>query len=112
MEITKNQLRVNRIRSKIFNISGDICCKCNQFKGDLKMLELHHINPNNKSFGINVSNVKSKNFKLVSEEIYKCIPLCPNCHRMFHLNYWNYNDLNTSNLKDYQIKLIEEYVSK
>lgn len=102
----------DRIRIKIFNISGDCCTKCFEFKGMVKFLELHHINPVTKIFSLSCVNFKSKKWEIVELETKKCLHLCPNCHRLYHLNYWTYKDLDLSKLKDFQVKLIEEHASK
>lgn len=102
----------DRIKVKIFDITGDCCAKCKEFKGMIKMLELHHIDPSFKSFALSCTIFKSKKWEVVELEAKKCLPLCPNCHRLYHLNYWSYKDLDLSNLKEFQVKLIEEYASK
>lgn len=108
----RSKNRKDKIRNNIFVITGDCCVKCGEFKGDVKMLELHHIDPSTKNFGLDQSNFKSKKWSLVSEEVKKCLPLCPNCHRLFHLDRWDYIELDLSILKDYQVELIKNYVSK
>lgn len=102
----------DKVRTSIFTITGDSCAKCKGFKGDIKMLELHHIDPSLKSFQLSCANFKSKKWTVVSEEAKKCLPLCPNCHRLYHLERWDYSSLDLSILKDYQVELIKNYVSK
>ena len=43
-------------------------------------LEFHHINSNNKSFGVSASGL-TRARKTVLEELDKCAMLCANCHR-------------------------------
>lgn len=47
-------------------------------------LDFHHINPNDKKFGI--STWKIKKWDRVVEEAKKCVLLCSNCHREIHGN--------------------------
>lgn len=102
----------DNVRSKVFDITGDSCVKCLNFKGDVKLLELHHVNPKDKLFGLSSTAFKSKRWEYVSAEAKKCLPLCPNCHRTYHLNRWDYSELDLSTLKDYQIELIKNYAIK
>src|SRR6188508_2698658 len=106
---SRQKVHKDKVRNNIFVITGDSCVKCEGFKGDVKMLELHHIDPSIKSFGLSSTIIKSKSWALVSNEVKKCIPLCPNCHRLFHLERWDYKDLDFSKLKDYQVELINNY---
>ncbi len=108
----RHKTHKDKVRNNIFVITGDSCIKCGGFKGDVKMLELHHIDPSIKSFGLSCTIIKSKSWVLVSEEVKKCIPLCPNCHRLFHLERWNYNELDVNKLKDYQLELIKNYANR
>lgn len=107
-----DKARKESFRLKAYEVAGDSCAKCDEFKEDVRMLELHHIDPSIKSFELSANKITSKNIKLVINEAKKCLPLCPNCHRMYHLGYWNYSELDLSKLKDYQIELIENYASK
>lgn len=107
----KLETRIIKKRSnqiEIFNITGDSCAKCNNYKGDLKILELHHIDPSNKLFNVSYKNLDHSLIRLTIEA-RKCLPLCPNCHRAYHLDYWDYSSLDLSKLKDYQVELIKNY---
>lgn len=54
------------------------CCGYNKYVG---ALEFHHINSEEKDFGI---SAKGCSWKRVKEELDKCI--CANCHREIHGN--------------------------
>lgn len=47
-------------------------------------LEFHHLDPEDKKFGINVCSCHSRSMESVLEEIAKCDVLCANCHREKH----------------------------
>ena len=60
--------------------------KCNECGDDRHyVLDFHHKNPKDKSFGIGEN--LSCNFEKILGEIDKCIVLCSNCHKEFH--YFN-----------------------
>jgi len=52
------------------------CAICGYNKCDAA-LEFHHVNPEDKEFGITAWSVARKNFSI---ELNKCILLCANCH--------------------------------
>lgn len=56
------------------------CCKYNKYIG---ALEFHHINPDEKDFGISVKGytISWENNK---KELDKCVLVCSNCHREIH----------------------------
>ena len=70
---------------------GEFCKLCGYNK-NISALEFHHINPNEKDFGL--SGVRLKEHQLTTEqksELDKCITLCNNCHTTVH---YNHNQLN------------------
>lgn len=46
-------------------------------------MEYHHRDPNEKDFAI--GNSLTKSWSVIKGELDKCIVLCPNCHRTFHI---------------------------
>jgi hypothetical protein len=54
-------------------------CGYNKYYG---ALEFHHLNPNEKDFGI--SAARSFNFEKIKKELDKCVLVCSNCHREIH----------------------------
>lgn len=48
-------------------------------------LEFHHLNPEEKDFGLSSKGV-TRAWSKVSEELKKCVCLCANCHREVHSN--------------------------
>jgi len=60
------------------------CEECGgRYKG--YVLDLHHIDPGQKSFTVSACNVNRKH-ELIRQEIKKCEVLCANCHRELHYN--------------------------
>lgn len=51
-------------------------------------LEFHHMNPNEKEFGI-AKNGSTRSFEGIKKELDKCILVCSNCHREIHYSLRN-----------------------
>ena len=58
------------------------CCGYNKYVG---ALEFHHINSEEKDFGISAKGY-TRSWERVKEELDKCILVCANCHREIHGN--------------------------
>ena len=56
------------------------CCKYNKYIG---ALEFHHINPDEKDFGISVKGY-TRSWENNKKELDKCVLVCSNCHREMH----------------------------
>lgn len=55
-------------------------CGYDKYQG---ALEFHHLNPEEKDFGIAAKGY-TRSFEKVKEEIEKCILVCSNCHKEIH----------------------------
>jgi hypothetical protein len=51
----------------------------------LQALEFHHLDPNEKDFGI-AEKGHTRSWKSVKKELDKCILVCSNCHMEIHYN--------------------------
>ena len=78
----RNRSRENKKR--LTDHFGGKCTICGYAKC-LAALEFHHINPEEKSFGLG-RNVNSKKFEALLKEAKKCVLLCANCHKELHYN--------------------------
>jgi hypothetical protein len=70
---------------------GGKCSECN-YDRNLAALCFHHINPEEKSFTLDVRNMYAKSLESLEEESKKCVLLCSNCHTELHYpqaNDWN-----------------------
>lgn len=85
--MSKSSEYVKKWRKKIKEIAitamgggCQICCynKCTT------ALELHHINPEDKDFGFGFLLASCRNWKVIYDELAKCVLLCANCHREIH----------------------------
>lgn len=77
---------VQRRREKVKKLSieykGGKCQICGYNKC-VDALEFHHLNPEEKEFGIS-SKGYTRSWEKVQQELDKCILLCSNCHREVH----------------------------
>ena len=81
---TNNQ-RQNK-KKYLMSIVGYNCWRCG-YGGSEKytsLLDMHHVNPDEKMFDLNASSISKKSMEEIVEESKKCVLLCPNCHREYH----------------------------
>lgn len=69
------------IKNMLIQRAGGKCVKCGYSKCN-RALEFHHLDPNQKDFGISKNLTKSIDF--LKSEADKCILLCANCHAEEH----------------------------
>lgn len=71
--------RRRAIKTKSIEYKGGKCqlCGYNKYVG---ALELHHLNPSDKTFAIGEKGY-TRSWERVKAELDKCILLCANCHR-------------------------------
>mgnify|MGYP001596106795 CR=1 FL=1 len=71
--------RRRKIKELSINYKGGKCqiCGYSRYQG---ALDLHHIDPNAKSFGIGDKGY-TRSWEKVKEELDKCVLVCANCHR-------------------------------
>lgn len=80
--VTAVQKRRDKIKEMAVQYKGGKCCVCGYNKY-LGALEFHHLNPNEKDFGISNKGY-TRSFEKVKEELDKCILVCSNCHKEIH----------------------------
>lgn len=73
----------DKIRHEVKDLVGDECwiCKYNKSK---RSLCFHHVNPQDKKFGLTIREIKGYAWDRVENEIKKCIFICQNCHGEIH----------------------------
>lgn len=71
--------RRNKIR--LVKYKGGKCERCGYDKC-IDALEFHHLNPNEKDFGLSCNSTVS--LEKLKSEVDKCIMVCANCHREIH----------------------------
>ena len=58
------------------------CTSCGM--KDHRVIEFHHTDPSNKTATVARLLSRGKGSERIKREVNKCIPLCANCHRIFH----------------------------
>ncbi len=74
--------RRKKIKEMAVMYKGGKCEFCGYSKY-LGALEFHHINPEDKSFGLSLDGL-TRSWARVLIEVDKCILVCSNCHREIH----------------------------
>lgn len=90
---------IKKRKHDLRQVLGGKCCICG-YDAIEEALDFHHVNPEEKEFGIGDSNAVTKALEKQLIEIKKCILVCANCHRGIHAgilsipNDWKsfYND--------------------
>jgi 5-methylcytosine-specific restriction endonuclease McrA len=116
------QKRRDKIKLMSIEYKGGKCEICGYDKC-IDALEFHHLNPNEKDFGI-AEKGYTRSFDKVKEELDKCILVCANCHREIHHKdkkrnvYELLNEIHnkqekaiTSKKERKQIPTIDEFIS-
>ena len=70
-----------RLKERLVEYKGGKCEICGYDKC-ITALEFHHLNPEEKEFGIGNNDILS--FERNKQEVDKCILVCANCHREIH----------------------------
>ena len=91
------QLKRDRLKEKAIIYKGNKCCICGYDKCN-GALEFHHIDPEQKDFGIGDKG-HTRSWQKTKDELDKCIMVCANCHREIHAGLFEGKDLNISNVK-------------
>lgn len=79
----KQQERAYERKIILVNEKGGECHQCGYSK-NLAALCFHHLNPIDKSFGVDARRISNTSLKVLRSEIAKCILLCHNCHMETH----------------------------
>lgn len=74
--------RRHKIKEILVKYKGGKCEICGYDKC-IVALDFHHLNPEEKDFGI-AQSTSYKNMDLLKLEVNKCILVCANCHREIH----------------------------
>lgn len=76
------QKRRDAVKKMAVEYKGGKCeiCGYDKYVG---ALEFHHLNPDEKEFGIALKGY-TRSFEKVKKEIDKCIMVCSNCHKEIH----------------------------
>lgn len=84
------QKRRDELKRMAVEYKGGKCeiCGYDKYVG---ALEFHHLNPEEKEFGIGAKGY-TRSFEKVKNELDKCIMVCSNCHKEIHSGIINIED--------------------
>ena len=94
-ERIKDKIRSAAKKHYMLNQLGGCCSKCGETR--IQVLEFHHVNPSEKETLLSILN--KCRIEKIKKELFKCVVLCANCHRLEHfylssnrtkLNYVHY----------------------
>ena len=109
-----NSTSVNRVSNwrkntkvRLVQGFGGCCNKCGYDRCN-EALDLHHLDPSNKSFGFGQVMANPKKWDLLVEEAKKCILLCRNCHSEFHAGLWSLDEIEIVEFKGEKNKFKKE----
>ena len=77
------RLRGKTRRVELIKLNGGCCSKCGYDK-NFSALEFHHLDPEIKSFGLDIRKCSNSYWDDLVEESKKCILVCANCHVEIH----------------------------
>ena len=75
-------ISLQRRKQMVIDAKNVPCARCGE-EHPHYVMDLHHINPDEKEGQIG-HFIKSGNYHSLQEEIDKCICVCANCHRYIH----------------------------
>ena len=70
------------LKKKAVEYKGGCCSVCGYSKS-VSALHFHHLEPNEKDFGLSANGV-TRSWERVRKELDKCILICANCHAELH----------------------------
>ena len=76
------QRRRDKVKQLALLYKGNKCSMCGYNKC-IGALEFHHLDPEEKEFGVSKDGY-TRSWKVIKEELDKCILVCANCHREIH----------------------------
>ncbi len=74
--------RRKKLREKAVEYKGGKCMICGYSRCQAA-LDFHHLDANEKEFGISKDGI-TRSWKKVQKELDKCVLICSNCHREVH----------------------------
>lgn len=86
------QRRREKIKMLAIEYKGGECEICG-YKRCVSALEFHHLDPNEKEFGVGEKGY-TRSIETIKKELDKCILVCSNCHREIHAGLIDLDDIN------------------
>jgi hypothetical protein len=86
------QRRREKLKLLAIEYKGGECEICG-YKRCVSALEFHHLDPNEKEFGVGEKGY-TRSIETIKKELDKCILVCSNCHREIHEGLIDLDDIN------------------
>ena len=86
------QRRREKLKLLAVEYKGGECEVCG-YKKCVNALEFHHIDPNEKEFGVG-ENGYTRSIEAIKKELDKCILVCSNCDREIHAGLIDVDNIN------------------
>ena len=77
------QKRGRTRKLKLIKLKGGRCARCGYGKNHAALV-FHHIEPENKSFPLELRSLSNRKWETILDEVDKCLLLCSNCHAEVH----------------------------
>lgn len=87
-----------RRKANLIKVCGNKCSLCGYDKLQ-NALEFHHLNPEEKSYGVSSQGV-CHDLETDLQEVRKCILVCANCHREIHADFYSLEELKEKQIFD------------
>lgn len=106
----RNSIKVlkwrKRAKKRLIEYKGGRCEKCGYDKKMSNVYDFHHIDPNEKEFGI-AEGGTIRSLAKMKKEVDKCMLLCSNCHREIHQIENDNTFIGTLKRKEEEIKKLK-----
>jgi DNA-directed RNA polymerase subunit RPC12/RpoP len=86
------QRRREKLKLLAIEYKGGECEICG-YKRCVSALEFHHLDPNEKEFGVGEKGY-TRSIETIKKELDICILVCSNCHREIHEGLIDLDDIN------------------
>lgn len=83
--------RRRKLKQMAVELKGGGCQFCG-YKRYVGALDFHHINEQEKEFGLSIRGL-TRSWEKIKNELSKCVLLCANCHREIHGGLIGISDL-------------------
>lgn len=84
----KKRVREERL-ADLYEANDSKCADCGKYSTKLGFFDFHHTDPLAKEGSISAM-LSSASMERVLKEVEKCVMLCPNCHRLRHIESGHY----------------------
>jgi len=77
-----NKMKRAKMKTRALELLGGCCVNCGYNRSN-RALHFHHTSEDKES-GISTMFMRGRPWRLIEQELMKCVILCANCHSEFH----------------------------